>query len=495
MRWQALLLLPLSVWGWVSGAQGQVVGRFDHSMVFVQNKLYIIGGRTTVRGNSSDFRDLNVSQNLVLEVGRGPIDLTRPNWQEDTVANDGAPMGAGMISLLSLGPSTHLVYFFGGESSQVNDNTNLHVLNANTNEWQVMPPNSLVTPTYASTAEYGPSVDKYIVFGGLTPGNRQPEAHGDTYLYNPSDNSFKLIRPQNGAPSARYLHGSAMLNVTHMAIVGGKAPGSLVPLNIVHMLDATIGQWSRVPTVGAWSRTLHSSPPVVYRNRLIFYGGTILGDHAVSQEFQILDMSMNPWTWRNQTVQGTRPPKLTGHTTARVGKFMIIAFGKTANGEVSDQMYAVDLEKWQMVSTLTLQEAFNIPKEAQDDLYRFARTGEFAKAIRLTSGQIAGIVIGALSAVSLVVFLVWWFVLRRWARNKKLQEEEDARPRHDSLFLFLDKLPPPEKSFGSTVSPGFASPGFRSRFSKVVTDAVKKVSVMSPTSLKPPSPLKAPSLS
>ncbi|KAJ1976977.1 hypothetical protein H4R34_003772 [Dimargaris verticillata] len=461
-------------------------------MVFVQNKLYIIGGRTAASANTSDFRDLNVNQNLVLEVGRSPIDLTQPPWQEDTVAMDGAPEGAGMISLLSLGPSTHQVYFFGGESSNQNDNTNLHILDSTTNEWQVMPPNSLVTPTYASTAEYGPSVDKYIVFGGLTLGSQRLEVHGDTYLYNPSDNSFKLIRPQNGAPSGRYLHGSAMVNVTHMAIVGGKAPGSLVPVNIVHVFDTINGLWSRVPTVGAWSRTLHSSPPVAYRNQLIFYGGTILGDHAVSQEFQILDMSATPWAWRNQTVQGTLPPKLTGHTTARVGKFMIIAFGKTGHGEVSDQLYAVDLEKWQMVSTLTLREALDIPAEAQDDLYRFAKAGEFTKAIRLSPEKIAGIVIGALSAVSLVVFLVWWFVLRRWARNKKLQEEEDARPRHNSLFLFLDKLPPPEKSFASTVSPGFASPGFRSRFSKAASDVAKKASVMSPTSLKAPSPLKPP---
>ncbi|KAJ1969546.1 Leucine-zipper-like transcriptional regulator 1, partial [Dispira parvispora] len=325
-----------------AGAQTQNYARYDHAMAYLGGYLFVAGGRT----ESKDFTDTS----LVLSLGTR-VNSNTPDWQVQNGTN--VPRGNGMAMVGLSSKYKFQVVLYGGDipkdTNQYSDHE-FSVLGQPDGDWGFISQSEIPARRMGSTLTYAPDREVIFILGGTEQSDTdQMAADPFDHMYFPASENCVPVRMQSEAPSSRFNHGAVMLNSSHLVVVGGmESATQAASLDQVHLLDTLTQTWSQVTTQGSeWFQSLTSSPPVVYKQRLYFFGGRIQNNNQTLDSFLVLDTTTYPWTWSNETLkQDPDQDSLQGrysHTTFAAGQYMFIAFGKTEQGE-TDELVVIDLE-------------------------------------------------------------------------------------------------------------------------------------------------------
>ncbi|KAJ1653502.1 hypothetical protein IWQ61_006386 [Dispira simplex] len=421
-----------------TGAQVQNYARYDHSMAYLGGYLFVAGGRTET--------DNFTNTSLVLSLSTR-VNSNAPNWRVQNGTN--VPRGSGMaMTGLNSRYKFQVVLYGGdipGDAKQYSDHE-FAILGQPDGDWNFISRSEIPARRVGSTLTYAPEREVLLILGGREqPDTDQMATDPFDYMYFPATENCVPVRTQSEVPSARFNHGAVMLNSTHLVVVGGmESATQAASLDQVHLLDTLTQTWSQVPTQGSeWFQSLSSSPPVVYEQRLFFFGGRIQDNKQTLASLLVLDTTTHPWTWRNETLdQGRDQDSLQGrhsHTTFAAGQYMFIAFGKTEQG-VTDELVVIDLENKRRINEFD-------PALVKDDPIFIADYHGYSDSAfnsglgkGLSTGAIVGVVLGSVVGCTMVLLAIWWFVFRRQAQAKKEFEKQFASGRHNSFALFLDKL-------------------------------------------------------
>ncbi|KAJ1994041.1 hypothetical protein H4R33_000443 [Dimargaris cristalligena] len=453
------------------------VGRFDHSSIYFNKALFILGGQVDHNGTLA-------SSHLSLDLAT-PFNTDQPPWLATESSTEAPPPAVGMAVGWVDGISQRQVLARGGRTvNEDNSNTtdrvtvsghDSFIYGSQNQQWaQITMASPAKSSSESEAALYGASLvtpphGRWLIqFGGLgTSGS----SVATTMKLSITKMEQNVYPPQEDTPSPRHHHTAVIHQSIYMAVVGGQAEQAAgketdSPLaDTVYLFNTLKETWSQSPATGSqWFRTLTQSPGVMYHSRIIFYGGLIQNERTINHQFLILDYASGHYTWHNRTVANMPSTGRYGHSATLVGRYLIIAFGTDGTGPLDDTI-VVDLETWERMQVFDQERALDVPAEDRTLLDEANNKG----AIHMSAGKIAGIVIGGLAGLGCVGFLVWWGVFYRSSQAQKQAESEMGKSRHNSLFLFLDKLPigggdgPP--SGGSRIH-SMMSPGFRSRFPK-----------------------------
>eukprot|EP00698_Gefionella_okellyi_P004487 TRINITY_DN14125_c0_g1_i1.p1 TRINITY_DN14125_c0_g1~~TRINITY_DN14125_c0_g1_i1.p1 ORF type:complete len:337 (-),score=20.43 TRINITY_DN14125_c0_g1_i1:17-994(-) len=288
--------------------------RGGHTMVFVENQIFMFGGHARAGGDSTYYGDL---------------------W---TVDADGNNWGSGkMRGVLPEPRAFHTatavedkMVVIGGRGKDNKTFTKVHFYDTDQKWWEQMtllgqPPE----PRYMhSTVLIG---SQLYVFGGCCG----KTYYNDCYVLDLE----RLIwtKPQFGGalPPRRANHTAVVFNGA-MYIFGGGAQtkDNFVYYNDVWMLDPAAGEWTQVRTRGkpTTPRSYHSCD-VVDTNLVIFGGWG--GGKTMLNDISYLDMTS--YTWREPAqVVGAPPGGRYGHTTTPVNDKIMVYGGWEGVRPLSD---------------------------------------------------------------------------------------------------------------------------------------------------------------
>jgi len=179
-------------------------------------------------------------------------------WAYDYASNTwtnmqpaGAPMGRNFHAV-TYDAGADRVLSIGGE---VSPNYNSYIptndvfaYDYNENVWTQLDSGNAPVRGYVS-AEYIPSIDRVILFGGATydidsdPGLLHPIPNGDTWEFDYSSNTWTLLHPKT-SPSARIWQG--MTATEKGLVLFGGAASKDAPNNETWLFNAKSGEWKQV---------------------------------------------------------------------------------------------------------------------------------------------------------------------------------------------------------------------------------------------------------
>ena len=183
------------------------------------------------------------------------------------------------------------VDYMGNEGSCLND-TSAHDPTAKT-ESDLHPTGSLPSARAFQSMVYDPSTGRVIMFGGAASDG---SCLGDTWAYDPVANTWTDLSPSGTVPSPRSGESMVYDSSTGEVIMFGGAASNGFGLNDTWVYDPTTNSWADLQPFGAVP-SARESQSMVYdaaTNRVIMFGGTRGG--AVLSDTWAYDFEANTWT-------------------------------------------------------------------------------------------------------------------------------------------------------------------------------------------------------
>ncbi|KAJ1914933.1 Leucine-zipper-like transcriptional regulator 1 [Tieghemiomyces parasiticus] len=378
----------------------QVPPRHSHRAVVLDNKFYVVAGKGTTGFNQTDF--MNTS--LVLDLSK-PFSANDPPWDLTSMVADNMPRVGGHSLLATKARGKPELIVYGGTTFPEERGTDpVRVYDIETRSWSEG--NFANTPARRyehSTVPFEGS-NSAIIYGGIldyTTGSEKSQTSAKLYVLDAAKSQWISFNSDLNQPDALMHHSAVMLDDTRMAIIGGHNDESMAGTGSIHIFDTVKQSWSVVKVSGTGPKDIRSAPAVVFNDQIIFFGGTNGSWDDVFDQLLILDMSVQPWAWRSRVISNPPSPRY-AHTATLVGKYVIIAFGykEIAPQEFTsdDQIFVMDVDKFQMVDTFDLREAMNFEPSS--------------RSAKLSVGAIVGIVVGAFFLILAVVVLALYYTGR-----------------------------------------------------------------------------------
>ncbi|KAI9470033.1 MAG: hypothetical protein EXX96DRAFT_532376 [Benjaminiella poitrasii] len=246
------------------------------------------------------------------------------------------------------------------------------------------------------SATYDEKNDKVYIYGGAL---NETAIFSDFWVMDVATQQFTAL-PSVDVP--RYAHTASLLSNGQLVILGGVAQVNnngtieniLAPMNSIYVFDTTTNQWSLKQATGVdkilpSTRTAHTAV-VTSDDRIIIFGGdngAAERERAYLNAIGILDTKT--WTWTVPSVLGI-PPSRRSYASGGLltENYLTIAFGSALNTYYND-INVLDIESLSWLQT-------------------FEPTNE-SSGSRLSGGAIAGVTIGCIVIVIIILFLLWRF--------------------------------------------------------------------------------------
>ncbi|KAJ1985145.1 hypothetical protein H4R34_000222 [Dimargaris verticillata] len=452
-RW--LVWLVLAVGYAVTAVQARLYS-FQHSAVYYDKRIYLFGGRSKRSNARSGF----LTHDYSLYVGRG-FSTHSASWEATFVERNERPRVAGNTAMLIRHDDQPVVVVSGGDgpTTEVAQSPFVayHLKSKYWTRWGID-----TTRSWATSAVYAPSINRILYFGGLEVDKGSPidgTESSQLNLFNPQTLAWTQPNYASTVPEflfGRYQHGAAMLNETHMVVVGGCTGDSLVDPATVHMYDTVHAVWTEVEAVDAWFPGLKLFGIASYMGKIIITGGvTDMRENDFFGDVAVLDTTQNPWRWRRPPLPKKEKLGMDryGHSSVLIGRYLVSSMGvlftdvkdgdnvdekKTEpirNDEPSDkdQIVVLDVASWKTVEWFDLDEALQGPVDPVNRAMLQLAEGTPG----LSVGAIIGIVIGGLGFLAALIAGVWYCRRRRRRRQRQYVHQSSFDPNMSSGLATL----------------------------------------------------------
>ncbi|KAJ1909526.1 hypothetical protein IWQ60_011126 [Tieghemiomyces parasiticus] len=462
-----LPLLPVSAELMASQAAG----------VYYDKRLYLFGGFKSLPGPANATF---VSENYSLFLDNR-FSTHNPLWEASFIGRVDAPIVAGATAtLIRQQDDTPIVVVAGGDGPpEERTRSSFSAYNFKTGAWTRW--GIAGDRLYGASAVYAPQIGQVVYFGGQLVKDTGPVKDSETgqlHLFDPDSlawNTPNLTSASDNAPSPRYLHQSVMVNLTHMAVIGGCGNNSMVDPGTVYLYDTVRAAWTHVSASGAWFPGLRLFGIASYFGRIIVTGGLIdMDNNSFFGDVAILDT--DTWTWSRPPLPDASQLGMGryGHASTLIGKYLVSslgvlrtdmgsrasrdyfgnahpklhgtsntpAAGATPDTELSqrtlhrrtalhrradqpsgtDQLVVLDVAAWKTVESFDLNAALS----GREDPVNSILMGLAKGSASLSAGAIVGIVLGAVAVIASLV-LGMWCCKRHRRRQMMLQRTPSGK--------------------------------------------------------------------
>lgn len=188
-------------------------------------------------------------------------------------------------------PEYNVVVVFGGygNGSHLGDTW---VLDLETQEWKEMKPQVAPSPRAATTMVYDPDNEQMILFGGFAVGHSI--VSNQTWAYNYANNTWTDLGPKN-APSERASYGMAYDSKRHLAVLFGGFTEQGYH-NDTWIFDPSENSWQELQINGS-APAARGAMGFVYQadnDVFIMFGG--FSDQGFFKDTWILDLKTGTWS-------------------------------------------------------------------------------------------------------------------------------------------------------------------------------------------------------
>lgn len=194
----------------------------------------------------------------------------------------------------------------------------------------------------------------FIVFGGDTVIDENDQfLDNKLYFFNISSLKWTITSPEGERPQGRYGHQISVLNfelpnkpnhwLSYLYLFGGQMDSHY--FDDVWKFDLSNfrnpkTKWEKIKCTGDVPPPLANHSLVAFNNKLFIFGGN--NGSIVNEKMYSFDPLKN--TWKILAFHGKfKPPALTEHSVTIYQNLLFIFGGKLANDELSNDLYAVDL--------------------------------------------------------------------------------------------------------------------------------------------------------
>ncbi|KAJ1655352.1 hypothetical protein IWQ61_004889 [Dispira simplex] len=269
----------------------------------------------------------------------------------------------------------------------------------------------------AHTSVWSSHQQKLVVYGGVNAvGKDMNGMHNDLLVLDTKEKSWKVLDlPENLGPK-RTQHAAAMLNSTHMAVLGGTEDGNLVTMDTIPLLSMETMRWSTLKVSGnpPAPRRMHTA--VTVGEKIVIYGGADASFGAAYADVFVLahNHDKDRWEW-NQPNLPKVPHGRYGHAATVVGKYVVITFGTIAvvkgkkSSETPGEILVLDTNKMEFISEFSLSEAWDGAPSLDPSL----------KGKRMSPATIVGIVFAVVLVVGFLSLMLHYYCFSTNSRRKK----------------------------------------------------------------------------
>ncbi|CAG8608300.1 3315_t:CDS:2 [Gigaspora margarita] len=305
-------------------------GRFGHSSILIDSKLYVSGGFKFIDDGrlnlTNEFFYLDVSKSFT---------TTDPNsmpWTDLTFTG-----GPDKNLATACSGNNNSIFIIGGNgvlNSQPPPFVNQFDINKQ--QWADVPFNGCGLNNRVAVSCTGFNNGLISIFGGCTNTSGTVEFVNDLWVFNTLKSAWGISIAIN-APLPRCNYRAITLPDGNILYIGGNNSTSLMPMDNLPLYNTTSIAWISVTTSGA-------TPPGRQRfSAVLIFGGidyesTFLGD------LWILDINTFQWS-AGQISNPIADLNISGHTATLVNNYMFVTFGLFNNESASATIYMLDVSQ------------------------------------------------------------------------------------------------------------------------------------------------------
>jgi N-acetylneuraminic acid mutarotase len=225
------------------------VGRYSHSSVLVENKLYFFGGDLP----NSEVTDYEISNEVFyLDVSQ-PFNIQDPPWN-DLTSSAGIPFKSiwAAASLSNIN-NEKIIYLFGGVSRNLNNVeedyfvSNIYSFNLNSLKCDIPNAKGKVPERRRQISSVIDDTGKMYIFSGGADsviGSPTTKFFNDMVIFNTIDLSWLILTPAN-APGAQVGYSATLLSNGVIVYIGGyDSAVKTIDISQIVLYDTKFSTWS-----------------------------------------------------------------------------------------------------------------------------------------------------------------------------------------------------------------------------------------------------------
>jgi N-acetylneuraminic acid mutarotase len=217
------------------------IGRFVHSSVLVENKLYFFGGEIGGIFCSNEVFYLDVSQ---------PFNIQAPLWN-DITPNAGIPFRScwGTASLSNIN-NEQTIYLFGGATNDIATNEDnfmsiIYSFNLSSLTWNIPTVRGMQPERRRQISSVSDNTGKLYIFGGATDGvtgSKVTKFFNDMNIFNTVELSWSISK---SPLTARVSYTATLLSNGVIVYIGGYDTASItIDVSQIALYDTKTTTWS-----------------------------------------------------------------------------------------------------------------------------------------------------------------------------------------------------------------------------------------------------------
>ncbi|RIA96740.1 hypothetical protein C1645_814924 [Glomus cerebriforme] len=359
--------------------------RYLHTATFIDNKLYILGGRdkldTSIETIGKDFfyRDFSTSS-----VNFNSQELS---WLDLSNVNIVPPHKA--AAAVKGGVNNDILFLYGGNSTD-NDMALVYTFDTKSNSWSIPNITNMSGEEEFSRKAFLTGIidnGSMYLWGGVEEISKY--SVNDMLILDTINLSWRKGSLVN-TPSPRRNYGATLLP-NHQIIYMGGSNYTNITLNEVYLYDTINDSWDTKTTSGIIpsSREGFSVNLGLDGQRVIIFGGI-----GVNSTDALYVLNLSDFKWYIPKVSGTIPESRNNHKANVIGNYLVITFGQSTKTIESDVLFLDISNNDEYIWTENL-------------------SGSPSKS------KVICVIIG--STIGGVLLIIGMFLLYKWNKNRRLR--------------------------------------------------------------------------
>ncbi|RIB14715.1 hypothetical protein C2G38_2194233 [Gigaspora rosea] len=379
-------------------------GRYHHSSVLIDNKLYFGGGMNQSFGITNEFFYLDVSKPFTTtdNVSMPWIDLTYT----------GGPLKDLATACIG-GKNNDMIFIFGGISNlsdySVANQSFVNQFDTSKQQWINITSvgNVPTTKFFISCANFDNGL--IAIFSGEF---NTTIITNELWVFNTLTLTWSLSNATN-APLPMYGYRAVTLPDGNILYIGGRSVArnsAAMPMNNLLLYNTTTDTWTNKNMSGPTPSPRDDFSAVLTSDgRIIIFGGETV-NNALG-DLWILDTTLFQWQWSSGNISNPIVNlTLSGHTETLVDNYMFISFGIFGNYSFSTRIFMLDVSQKDFYKWVT---EFT-PNTTTTTTSTTTTTPTTTTTVTTSSNNISfdskntSIIIGAIigSIISLIIFVI-----------------------------------------------------------------------------------------
>ncbi|KAJ1970812.1 hypothetical protein H4R34_005945 [Dimargaris verticillata] len=409
--WSSRLLGAATLCGLLSHARADFGDQGPtYSLSYTNQQLYLLSCNEHCDG-SGEQRNFKLSLD-------SDVDLANPAWDNFTWQEKLSVHSATAVVPNSVtDDSQSSIYLFGGEGlAKSQDTLFLAKYDPKADKLDAVAAAGSPSHRMFVSSVWSPTASRFVCYGGYWPAASESNStdakatfYSDLFMFDPAEKQWETFNQGIVHPPAAAGHAAVMLDDRRMLVVGGANSDGPLPTKQVYMIDTanTSRGWATITTVGDIPSTLVYASAFTVQGKVVMYGSESYPDTRASDAIFVLDPSQDTWKWYRVAMT---PPHPAGDFTpaALVGRYLVTPVAKDGNIQLGS-LQAYDLATMKAVTRFQLDTATSIPGDLFDQWVDHGSS--------LGGGTIAGIVIGCIAGVFVILGAAYYFAIHRSGRR------------------------------------------------------------------------------